>query len=752
MKDLPGPDAPFSGTLAETVSDSIPDAPAYPMPPPGAPNVLVVLLDDVGFGHSEVFGGPIRTPTLQRLADDGVRYNNFHTTGVCAPTRAALLTGRNHHAVGYGNVVTSAFPGYNWAWRRSAVSVAEVLRLHGYATAAFGKWHNTPNEESSPIGPFDRWPTSQGFEHFYGFVGGDTNHWSPTLWEGTAPVTPPGDDGYHLTEDLADRTIAWIASQHSVTPHRPFFAYLATGACHSPHHVPAEFVERYRGRFDHGWDEERRRTHDRQVAAGVIPADTHLTPRPEAIPAWDDQPADHRQVYARMQEVYAGFLEHTDEQIGRVVDAIDGLGLLDDTLVLYVVGDNGPSGEGGLQGALNEFQALNGDHVNPTEWLDQLDDFGGPSTYLNIPVGWAWAGSTPFQWMKQVASHYGATRNPLVVSWPKGVDRAGTLQPGFHHVVDIAPTILEAAGIEPPQRVHGVDQQRLDGASLLGDDPGPRTQYFEVWGNRAIYHDGWLAGARSGRLPWEIVPSSPDDEWELYDVASDFSQAHDLVPSHAHKLAEMQQRFHEEADRNNVFPLDHRLYGRPQLQRLGPSRREFTYYPGTRRIPQWLAPNIKNRSYVIEARLDGRDASGVLVAYGGRFGGFVLRVAAGVARFEYNYFGQDVYSVTASRPFGPATSALVWAFTADGANPGTGGVGTLSIDGDEVGTARIERTIPYLYPIDEGMSIGADEGTPVTDGYEVPAAFDGVLHTVRFIIAPGSQADVPAATLIERNG
>ena len=594
VEELPQGDPPFRGVLGRTSKDAKPAFPEPVKPPQDAPNIVVVMTDDTGFGHPSTFGGPIPTPTLERLAKTGLRYNRFHTTALCSPTRAALLTGRNHHSAATGMVTEFAtgFPGYNGMLPASTALVSQVLSGNGYSTAAFGKWHNTPPWEAGPTGPFDHWPTRLGFDYFYGFIGGDTNQWSPALVENTKRIQPPNDPGYHLMTDMTNRAIDWIRTQKTTQPDKPFFVYFAPGATHAPHHAPQAWVDRFKGKFDQGWDKVRDETIARQKQLGVVPANTVLTPRPKSIPAWDTLSAADKQLFARMQEVFAGFLAYTDDEIGRLVASIEQLGELDNTLVVYIVGDNGASPEGGLTGTENEAKRFNGviDTIEANQKLK--DQLGGPLTYNNYPVGWAFAGGTPFQWTKQIASHFGGTRNPMVISWPNRIKDSGGLRTQFHHAVDLAPTIYEAVGVQAPSMVNGIPQKPIEGVSLAYtfDDaaaPGRHTtQYFEMLGSRALYHDGWVAAAFHGRLPWSMIAPSMDvdnEPWELYNLAEDFSQATDLSKSEPKRLQALQSMFWIEAAKYQVLPIDDRTVGRmlngPQPE-VAPGRTVATFYPG----------------------------------------------------------------------------------------------------------------------------------------------------------------------------
>ncbi len=702
-------------------------------PPSGAPNVLVILLDDVGFGASSAFGGPCATPTAERLAAGGLRYRRFHTTALCSPTRAALLTGRNHHSVGMGAVadIATAAPGYNSVRPNTAAPLPEILRLNGYSTAQFGKCHEVPVFETSPIGPFDRWPTGSGFEHFYGFVAGETHQYAPTLFEDTVPVEPPDDPGYHLTEDLADRAIGWIRQQKSLAPDKPFFCYFAPGATHAPHHVWKEWADRYRGRFDGGWDVLREETLARQRELGVVPPDAPLTRRPAEIPAWEDMPAELHPVLARQMEIYAGFLEHADHHVGRVLDTLVELGLFEETLVYYLIGDNGASAEGQLNGTFNELLTFNGMAAmeTPEFLMDRIDALGGPESYNHYSVGWAHAMDTPYQWTKQVASHWGGTRNGLIVHWPAHIAAAGEIRDQFHHVIDVAPTILELAGLPEPTYVHGVMQKPIEGVSMaysFDDAAAPErreTQYFEMMGNRGIYHKGWTACTKH-RTPWEITGQPPFDEdtWELYGP-DDWTQAHDLAAEDPDRLAHLQRLWLIEATRYQVLPLDDRsverflasLAGRPELI-TGSSQLLFG---GMRRLSENSVLNLKNRSHAVTAEVEvpGTGAAGVIVAQGGSFGGWSLYAVDGRLAYCHNLAGLRRFYARADSalPAGVHQVRLELAIDAPGLGPAA--TATLFVDGAPVGSGRIEGTVPLIYSGDETLEVGSDAGTPVSDEY-----------------------------------
>jgi arylsulfatase len=743
---LPLPEPSFKGKIGLTYKESKPDFPQPIAAPSKAPNVLLVLLDDVGFGQTSTFGGPVDTPNLTHLAERGLRYNQFHTTALCSPTRAALLTGRNHHSVSTGVVeeLATGFPGYTAILPKRAATVAEVLRQNGYNTAAFGKWHNTPDYETSAAGPFDRWPTGLGFEQFYGFLGGDTNQWSPALVENTKHIQAPTDDpNYHLTSDLVDHAIAWIRTQQSIAPDKPFFAYLATGATHAPHHAPQAWIDQYKGKFDQGWDQLREETFARQKQLGVIPANAQLTPRPKELPAWDSLSAEEQKLYAHMMEVFAGFTAHTDAEVGRLISAIDQLGELDNTLVIYIVGDNGASAEGGLTGSVNELKVFNGVTECPQQLLTAYDDLGSPKTFNHFHAAWAWAVNTPFQWTKQIASHFGGTRNPLVIAWGDRIRDQGGLRSQFHHVIDIAPTILDVAGIPIPETVNGVEQQPIEGTSLVysfeaADAPSRhKTQYFEMFGNRAIYDQGWVAAARHPRLPWQGSVSSDfdADPWELYYIAKDFSEANNLAQQNPTKLKQLQTLFLKEAKKYQVLPLDDRSFERFDVKSrpsFTAGRTQLTYYPGAIGIPEGSAPDLKNRSFSITAEIDIPDsgAEGILVTQGGRFAGWSLFLQGGKPTYAYNFLNSDRTIIQASEPVPIGASTVRFEFQYDGGTPGAGGTGKLFINDKPVAEGHIDKTVAYRWALDETFDVGQDTGTPVVESYQVPFAFTGNLQRI----------------------
>src|SRR5215475_8798410 len=692
---LPIPDRQPLGPVTYDAKD--PDTSFPPieplLPPAGAPNVLIVLLDDVGFGASSAFGGPCEAPIAERLAAGGLRFNRFHTTALCAPTRSALLTGRNHHAVGMGGVteIATSAPGYSSVRPKAAASLAEILKLNGYSTAQFGKCHEVPVWETSPMGPFDAWPTGRGFEYFYGFLGGETNQYYPALYEGTTPVEPSTtpEEGYHFTEDMTDRAIAWVRQQKALMSDKPFFAYFAPGATHAPHHVPLEWADKYKGCFDQGWDVLREEILARQKDLGVVPPDTELTARHEEIPAWEEMPEELKPVLARQMEIYAGFLEHTDHHVGRLIDALEELGVLEDTLVFYIVGDNGASAEGTPNGTFSELIVFNGaaELETPEFMASRIDKFGTPESYNHFAVGWAHAMDTPYQWTKQVASHWGGTRNGTIVHWPRGFAARGEVRSQFHHVIDVVPTVLEAAGLPAPGSVNGIDQMPLDGTSMVYtfDDAGAaerrETQYFEVFCNRGIYHRGWTAVTRHV-TPWIVdarLPAFEDDVWELYDTSIDWSQAHDLAIEMPEKLAELQQLWLGEAKKYNVLPLDDRrverlnpdLAGRPQLVK-GDSQLLFG---GMGRLTEGSVINVKNKSHAVTAEVVVPDAGGkgVIIAQGGAFGGWAVYLNDGVPTYCHNFIGLQRFRVEGEREIPPGTHQVRMELAYDGDGPGKGG-------------------------------------------------------------------------------
>ena len=745
---LPKPELPFKGTIGQTIKESKADYPKPLEAPAGAPNVLLIILDDVGFGHAGTFGGAVATPTLDRLAAGGLRYNQFHTTALCSPTRGTLLTGRNHHSIGTGVIIElgTGFPGYTGIVPNTTAGLPEILRQNGYTTAAFGKWHNTPDVEITPSGPFDRWPTGKtwGFEYFYGFMNGETHQYYPVLYRNTTPVAQPKspEEGYHVTEDLVDDAIAWLNQVHATNPNKPWFMYFSTGGIHGPHHTPKAYREKYQGKFDAGWDTYREATFARQKQLGVIPAGAKLTPRPKEIPAWADQPENAKRVYRRLMENYSGFLEHTDVEVGRLIAAVDKAGEMDNTLIFYIVGDNGASGEGGLEGTVNEIASLNGIQLGLAGLEAKFDDIGGPKTEPHVPVGWAWAANTPFQWTKQVASHFGGTRNGVVVHWPKGIRDKKGLRTQFHHVIDVAPTLLEAAGIKEPQVVNGVEQKPIEGVSMLysfndGAAKSHRTvQYFEMFGNRGIYQDGWMATTRHGRLPWGAGSSGgfDDDPWELYNVAEDFSQAENLAAKHPEKVKALQAAFLVEAKTYNVLPLDDRLSERFDAS-LRPNPlaglKHFTYGPGVSGISESAVLNTHGVpfSVTVEVEVGEAGSDGVLAAIGGITSGWSLYVKDGKPTFYYNFFEVDHARIQSSEVLPKGTSTVRMELTPVEPGPGKPADVKLFVNGKETGRGRVAKTVPFRYSV-EPFDVGRDTVSPVTEDYKVPFAFQGGIEHV----------------------
>ncbi len=742
---IPEPTYPYSTALdARTATPP----PRFEVKAPaGAPNVLIVLIDDMGFGQSEAFGGPIHMPTVTKLANAGLRYNQFHTTALCSPTRAALLSGRNHHTNNMGSITETAtmFPGQTGQRPNAVAPLAEMLRLNGYSTAAFGKSHETAAWEVSPSGPTDRWPTRSGFDHFYGFIGGETNQWAPAIYEDMSRVELPDDPNYHFMTDMTDKAIAWTKAQKSLTPDRPFFTYFAPGATHAPHHVPKEWIAKYKGKFDQGWDKVREETLARQIKLGVVPPGTKLAPKPEAIKDWDTLSADEKRLFARQMEVFAGFGEYADTEVGRLIDAIAELGQLDNTLVFFIVGDNGASAEGTMNGVLYEMTYFNGVQETVPDILARIDDLGAANTYPHYAAGWAVAGDTPFTWTKQVAGSYGGTRNGMVVHWPKGITAKNEVRSQWHHVIDIAPTILAAAGLPEPKSVNGTPQSPIEGVSMLYSFSDAKaasthkTQYFEIFGNRGIYSDGWLANTVH-RAPWESKGRHPlaEDVWELYNVAVDFSAATNLAASNPAKLKELQDLFMVEAAKHHALPLDDRflertnaaLVGRPDL--MG-GRTSLTVYEGMIGMTENVFINAKNRSHTVTAdvTIPKGGANGVILAQGGRFGGWSLYLKDGVPTYYYNFVGMGVSKVASSAPLPEGKATIRFEFTYDGGGLGKGGVGAIFVNGQKVGEGRIDRTQCCIFSADEGADVGEDGETAVSTEYpQRNNKFTGKIHKV----------------------
>jgi arylsulfatase len=715
--------------------------------PKGAPNVLVVLIDDMGFGQSSAFGGPVHMPTAEKLARGGLRYNQFHTTALCSPTRIALLTGRNHHVCNMGSITETAtsFPGQTGKRPDAVAPLAEMLRLNGYSTAAFGKSHETAAWEVSPSGPTDRWPTRSGFDKFYGFIGGETNQWSPAIYQDMSRIETPRDPDYHFMTDMTNQAIQWSNAQKSLTPDKPFFMYFAPGATHAPHHAPKEWIAKYKGKFDRGWDKLREETLARQIELGVVPKGTKLAPKPEAIKDWETLSEDEKKLFARQMEVFAGFGEYTDSEIGRLIQSLDDLGQLENTLIFYELGDNGASGEGTMNGLFNEATYFNGVSETVPEILKHYDELGGPHSYGHYAAGWAVAGDAPFTWTKQVAGSYGGCRNPLIVHWPKGIKAKDEVRSQWHHVIDLAPTILEAAGLPEPKSVNGVPQIPIQGTSMLytfGDAQAKdrhKTQYFEIFGNRGLYHDGWLAHTVH-RAAWEGKPRHPllEDKWQLFHVAEDFSSANDVAAENPEKLEELKELFMKEAIRNHVLPLDDRslertnaaLVGRPDLMA---GRKSLTVFEGMIGMTENVFINVKNRSHSITAdvTVPKGGARGVILSQAGRFGGWSFYVKDGKPIYVYNFLGLSKSKIASPKALPEGRVTIRFDFEYEGAGLGRGGTGKISVNGDIVAEGKIERTQAFIFSADEGADVGQDGETPVTEDYqEGDNKFTGQIHKV----------------------
>jgi arylsulfatase len=716
--------------------------------PPGAPNVVIVLIDDLGFGATSTFGGPIVTPTLDGLAQNGLRYNNFHTTALCSPTRAALKSGRNHHTVNMGFIteMATSIPGATGQIPNATAPLAEMLRLNGYSTAAFGKWHETAAWETSISGPFDRWPTRQGFDKFYGFIGGETNQWAPFLFDGVTQVELPDDPNYHFMTDMTDKAVAWIKYQKALTPDKPFFVYFAPGAVHAPHHVPKEWIARWKGKFDQGWDKLREETLARQIKLGIVPAGTKLAQKPQAIRDWDTLSADEKRLFTHQAEVFAAYLDYTDHEIGRMLKAVEATGQLENTLIFYIAGDNGTSAEGGENGMFNEYTYFNGVREEVPDLLKALDAWGSPETYPHMAAGWALAFDAPFGWMKQVASDFGGTRNGMVVHWPRGIKAKNETRTQFSHVIDVAPTVLEAANLPEPKVVDGTPQIPMEGVSMVYTFDNAKakdrhtTQYFEIAGNRAIYHDGWFARTIH-RAPWEREARNPlqNDVWELYDARADFSLTHDLAVKNPKKLAEMQALFMKEAEKRHVLPLDDRLFeralasavGRPDLMA---GRTSLTLAEGMTGMLENIFLSVKNKSKTITAEVEVPEggANGAILVQGGRFGGWALYVRDGRPAYDYNWLGMQRSSIVATQPLAPGKATIKFDFAYDGGGLGKGGMGTIFVNGQKVAEGRIERTQPMMFSADETADVGIDLSTPVVEaiGAERKSRFTGHIPKV----------------------
>ncbi|WP_010587811.1 arylsulfatase [Schlesneria paludicola] len=744
---LPKPDPAFTGKIGETYKES---TPSYPQPvkaPQGSPNVLLILLDDVGFGMCSTFGGPVPTPHMDRLADNGLKYTRFHTTALCSPTRGALLAGRNHHSVSTGVIIEmgTGYPGYTGIIPKNTALVSEVLRDNGYATGMFGKWHNTPEPDISPAGPFDRWPTGLGFDYFYGFNQGETHQFYPTIYRNTTWVPQPKspEQGYHFTADMTDEAIAWTRNIRAANPDQPWFNYFSTSGVHAPHHAPKDWLAKYVGKFDYGWDKQRELTHAKQLELGIIPSGTKLTPRPKQIPAWNEQSADAKKVYARLMENYAAYMAYTDHEVGRLIDSLRDSGELDNTLILYVVGDNGASAEGGLEGTFSEIASLVGLQLGLASTIKRIDEIGGPKSEPHVPVGWAWAMTAPFQWTKQVASHFGGTRNPMIVHWPNGIKAKGETRTQFHHVIDVVPTILEACHIPEPKTVNGINQKPIEGISMVYSFEDGRakdrrsTQYFELATNRAIYHDGWVACSQYG-LPWETAGRGDGfltAPWELYDIERDFSEADNLAAKHPEKLKELITLFKEQARQYDVLPLDSRFSERmdPKLRIAGPPKTHWNYFGNSVWLPEPIGPQLFPRPFTLTASLDipKGGAEGVVTCVGAFSCGWTLYIKDTKPVFHYTYFDVADATIAGSAPVPEGKVTLGTEFIPDGTKEGSGTL-KLVVNGKQVAEGHLKRTA-FRHGL-EPFEVGRDSITPIDSIYANRGdfAFTGKIEKITF--------------------
>ncbi len=760
-KELPPPPLPFGGVIKESAVDSKPYWPPRAVPPKGAPNVLLIMTDDQGYGVSGTFGGVIPTPAMDRIAKAGLRYTQFHSTALCSPTRAALITGRNHHSVGYGVIgeMSTGFPGYDSVIGQDDATIGEILKENGYATSWFGKNHNTPTYLYSAAGPFDQWPTGMGFQYFYGFMGGETDQWTPYLYQNTTPIFPwIGKPGYNLTTDMADEAIKYMSSLNAAAPEQPFFVYYVPGGTHSPHQPKQEWRDKFKGKFDMGWEKLREQIFANQKRLGVIPESTQLTPWPDGqaeyggakLPRWDSLSLVQKKLYAREAENFAGYAAYTDNEIGRVIQAVEDMGKLDNTLIIYISGDNGTSAEGTLEGTFNQMTAYNGILTLP-EAVQMLhyESWGSATTYPHMSVAWSWAFDTPFKWTKQIASHFGGTRQGMCISWPGHIKDVGGIRTQFHHIIDIVPTILEVTGVNAPDMVNGIKQKPIEGVSMAytfdaanAKAPSKRdTQYFEMFANRGIYHDGWYACTTPPEAVWLLgakpLPPVNEYKWELYNIAEDYSQYNDLAAKNPDKLKELQAMFMTEAEKYQVLPLDNSIL--PRLLTPRPSavagKTEFTYKGENANIPVGNAPSILDKDYTITAEITvpKGGAEGMIATMGGRFGGYGLYLLKGKPVFTYNLLDLERYrwegGVGAEdwlgRALKPGKHTIAFDFKYDGPGPGKGGTGVMTVDGKEFAKKTIPHTIPMLMAIDESFDIGSDTRTGVDDSYKLPFHFTG---------------------------
>jgi arylsulfatase A-like enzyme len=762
-KYVPSPPAPFGGTINLGAEQSKPCWPAKVVPPKGAPNVLLIMTDDQGYGVSGTFGGVIPTPVMDRIAKMGLRYTQFHSTALCSPTRAALITGRNHHSVGFGVIgeMSTGYPGYDSVIGPESATVGEILKENGYATSWFGKNHNTPTYLYSAAGPFDQWPIGMGFQYFYGFMGGESDQWTPYLFRNTTQVSPwIGKPGYNLTTDMADDAIQHMRELDASSPDQPFFVYYVPGGTHSPHQPTQEWIDKFKGKFDMGWNQLREQIFANQKRLGVIPQNTQLTPWPDSLPKWDTLPAENKKLFAHQAEVFAAYVAYTDHEIGRVIQAVDDMGKLDNTLIIYISGDNGTSAEGTLVGTPNQMTAYNGILDIPiADQMKAYDAWGSAATYPHMSVAWSWAFDTPFKWTKQVASFFGGTRQGMVMSWPGHVKDAGGIRTQFHHMIDIAPTILEAAGVQAPVMVNGVAQKPIEGVSMAytfdkanANAPSKReTQYFEMFGLRAIYHDGWIAATPPPAPVWMLgtvkLPEVVNGyDWELYNIAEDYSENNNLAAKNPDKLRELKELFLVEATKYNVFPLDNSIL--PRLVTPRPSatagRTVFTYSGELAGLPVSDAPSVLNKSYTITADVEipQGGSEGMIATLGGRFGGYGLYILKGKPVFTYNALDLVRFKWQGSEALSPGKHTIVFDFKYDGPGFGKGGTGTLSLDGKTLETKAIPHTIPFLMSIDETFDIGVDTRTSVDDNdYQLPFRFTGTIAKLTYKLGPEQLAE-----------
>jgi arylsulfatase A-like enzyme len=760
-KVLPPPPPPFGGVINLQASQSKPYWPAQVVPPKGAPNILLIMTDDQGYGVSGTFGGVIPTPAMDRIAAMGLRYTQFHSTALCSPTRAALITGRNHHSVGFGIISeqSTGYPGYDSVIGPESATIGTILKQNGYPTSWFGKNHNTPSYQYSAAGPFDQWPSGMGFDYFYGFMGGETDQWTPFLYQNTTPIFPwVGKPGYNLTTDLADEAIAHMRRLNATAPDKPFFLYYVPGGTHSPHQPTKEWIDKIHNMhlFDDGWNALREKIFANQKRLGVIPPNTQLTAWPDELQKWDTLTADEKRLFARQAEVFGAYVAYTDHEIGRVIQEVEDEGKLDNTLIIYISGDNGTSPEGTTRGTPNQYTAYNGILDLPiAEQLKAYDVWGSAATYPHMAVAWSWAFDTPFKWTKQVASHFGGTRQGMTIAWPNRIKDAGGIRSQFHHMIDIVPTLLEATGITAPLMVNGIAQKPIEGVSMAytfdkanANAPSTRaTQYFEMFANRAIYHDGWIAATTPPAPPWLLGTAKlPEDvvngyKWELYNIAEDFSESNDLATKRPDKLLELQELFLVEATKYNVFPLDNSVL--PRIIAPRPSatagKTLFTYSGELPGIPDSDAPSILNKSYTITAEVEipQGGADGMLVTLGGRFGGYGLYVLKGKPVFLYNMLDLERFRWEGQQALAPGRHTIVFDFKYDGPGFGKGGTGVLKVDDKEVATSKVPHTVPFIMTVDETFDVGIDSRTPVDDkDYQVPFRFTGKLDKLTFKLGP----------------